>query len=286
MIGIIIVNYNDWDNLRKCIKSISLQLPYKIYVVDCASKESPYIVELQKTENITYIQSSINGGYSFGNNLGLKKAIKDGCKYFIISNTDIVFEKNSIQNLIIPLQNKDCDIVGPNVILSSGEKQEEILGVRVTPISKLKLIINSGTKGVLFSKFKARFSNLNNNGLLKYAVYGISGCCFAFNKSASEKVFPYDENIFLYNEEWMLAERAYREGLRTIINKDSTVFHLHGATTTKQLKLFSYRCFVESEFYVLKTLFPRFLILNFVIFFCRLPKYIYIYIKERLINFV
>lgn len=62
MLGIIIVNYNDWDNLRNCINSIEVNIPYKIYVVDNASKQNSYSEELQKNKNIVFMKSEINGG--------------------------------------------------------------------------------------------------------------------------------------------------------------------------------------------------------------------------------
>lgn len=281
MVGIIIVNYNDWDNLRNCIKSIVVNMPYKIYVVDNASNSNVYEQELRAIHNVTYIKSNINGGYSFGNNLGLGYAVNDGCEYFIISNTDIVFESNSIDNLVYPLKNKFCDIVGPRVYLPSGEKQEEILGIRVTPISKIKLIFNSASNGLFFKKFRNKFNNRSRNNLENYQVYGVSGCCFAFNKLTFESVLPFDENIFLYNEEWLFSEKAFRKNLRTIIDNKANVLHMHGATT-KNLKLFSYQCFVKSEYYLLNTLFPKFFILNGLISCLRLPKLIIIYFNERL----
>lgn len=64
MIGIIIVNYNDWNNLKNCIRSIEVDMHYRIYVVDNASKTDLFIKELKVADNVTYIQSNINGGYS------------------------------------------------------------------------------------------------------------------------------------------------------------------------------------------------------------------------------
>ena len=283
MLGIIIVNYNDWDNLRNCIQSIVVNMPHRIYIVDNLSKPNLYANELTKLENVTYIQSAINGGYSFGNNLGLTCAVKDGCEYFVISNTDIIFESNSIDNLVQPLISKFCDIIGPRVFLPNGDKQEEILGIRVTPITKIKLIFNSGFNGLIFKKIRKKFNNVDRNNSDSYQVYGVSGCCFAFNKLTFEKVLPFDENIFLFNEEWLLSEKSFRNDLRIIINNKSNVLHMHGATT-RNIKLLSYYYFVKSEFYVLRTLFPNYFILNVIILIMRLPKLLFLYFNEKLIN--
>jgi GT2 family glycosyltransferase len=182
-----------------------------------------------------------------------------------------------------PLLSKFCDIIGPRVFLPNGDKQEEILGIRVTPITKIKLILNSGLNGMIFNKNKNRFNNVDRNNSDSYSVYGVSGCCFAFNKLTFEKVLPFDENIFLYNEEWLLSEKSFRDDLRIFINNKSNVLHMQGATT-QNMKLFSYYCFMKSEFYVLRTLFPNYFILNVIILTMRLPKLLFVYFNEKLIN--
>lgn len=281
MLAIIIVNYNDWDNLKKCIESISVNFSFKIYVVDNASRKNAYIEDLLKNVNVEYIESKINGGYSFGNNIGLSKAVKDGCKYFIISNTDIIFKRNSIENLISILQKKESDIIGPKIFLQSGAVQEEILGVRVDPIDKIKLILNSASNNFLFKKYRSSFNNNFKNGLDSYEVYGLSGCCFAFNETIATEIMPFDDKIFLFNEEWYIAEKCYRKGYKTMITCNAEVLHLH-SSTTKNLKLFSYLHFVKSEFYVLNKFFPYFFICNLFIFFLRLPKLSVIFFQERI----
>ena len=100
MLGIVIVNYNDWDNLRNCIASVSVDIPYKIYVVDNDSKFDSYVYELNQMQNVVLINSPTNLGYSRANNLGLEKALNDGCDYFLISNTDIIYNSFSISTLI------------------------------------------------------------------------------------------------------------------------------------------------------------------------------------------
>ena len=279
MLGIIIVNYNDWDNLKNCLKSIVLDISYRIYIVDNASRHNSFSKELINYDNTTLITSDTNRGYSAGNNLGLKQAIKDGCDFFLISNTDIVFSECSIERLIFSLQNRECDIVGPKIYLSNKKIQEQILGIRITPIEKLKLIFNSATKDIMFKNLKSNFNNKHNIGLIKYKVYGLSGCCFAFNKFVAEEILPFDENIFLYNEEWLLAEKCFKKGLITLINNESEVLHLHGSTT-KSLKFFAYKCFVKSEKYLLNMCFPGNVIINNLIYITRLPKLFIKYFKE------
>ncbi len=281
MLAIIIVNYNDWSNLQNCINSICVGFSYRIYVVDNASKKNLYINELKQNQNVVYIESEINGGYSYGNNVGLKRALEHGCNYFIISNTDIIYNNRSIESLISILKQNNFDIVGPKILLPSGKIQEEILGVRVNPFGKIKLIFNSASNNLFFKQYRRLFNNKDKRQEGYYEVYGLSGCCFAFNEKIAREILPFDEKIFLFNEEWYIAEKSYSKGFKTMITCDSIVVHLHGATT-KHIKLFSYKEFVKSEFYVLNKLFPKFFLVNLLILLLRFPKLIFLFLKERI----
>jgi GT2 family glycosyltransferase len=283
MLGIILVNYNDWDNLINCVNSINASNKCNIYIVDNDSKPHEYINELKLLENVTLIMSKINLGYSAGNNLGLKSALDDGCDCFIVSNTDIVFLQDTIKKLISTFENSDVDVAGPKVYLEDGLEQEEILGVRVTPIEKIKLIINSFSKGLAFKNLKRVFSNKDRENQYIYRVYGVSGCCFAFNLRVAHEVLPFDENVFLYNEEWIIAEICHQRDLKVVVNPLSIVTHLHGSTT-KDIKLVSYLYFLKSEWYVLNAYFRDYLFLNIVIAFLRLPRLVYVYSKEMIKN--
>ncbi|MDD3999771.1 MAG: glycosyltransferase, partial [Bacilli bacterium] len=82
MVGIIILNYNSAEDTIKCIASIEkfTKISYKIYIVEGASKDNSFNILsdfFSGNNKIKIIQTKYNGGYSYGNNLGVKMAIKD-----------------------------------------------------------------------------------------------------------------------------------------------------------------------------------------------------------------
>ena len=83
MIGIIILNYNSWEQARQCINSILKaedRIKINIYLVDNASTKRPEneILEFLKNNKVTLISNPDNKGYAAGNNVGIRCALNDG----------------------------------------------------------------------------------------------------------------------------------------------------------------------------------------------------------------
>ena len=95
-VSIIIVNYNTYNLTSACVQSIidyTNGLSYEIIVVDNASTDG----SKEKFENdtrIRYIYSKENGGFGYGNNLGIAVAKGD---YFFLLNSDTLLLNNAIE---------------------------------------------------------------------------------------------------------------------------------------------------------------------------------------------
>ena len=104
MIGIVILNYLTWNETFNCLKSISelnYKEPYITYLVDNGSSEkmTEELHSLLEKEKVVFISAEENKGYAGGNNLGIRKALEDGCDAILISNNDIIFEEKTIETL-------------------------------------------------------------------------------------------------------------------------------------------------------------------------------------------
>lgn len=96
-IGIVILNYQTWELSLRCMESIHRicrDLLYRIYLVDNASERPmPDAVKsyVAAGKEIRFLQAKENRGYAAGNNIGIARALADGCDAILISNNDIVF---------------------------------------------------------------------------------------------------------------------------------------------------------------------------------------------------
>ena len=104
MIGIVILNYKNYQDTIACVNNISQQKmsSYSIYIVDNDSQDLSYEKLVEKYTDqaqIKVLQSGKNGGYSFGNNVGFRVAIEDGCDFLLCTNNDVEFYPNCIVQL-------------------------------------------------------------------------------------------------------------------------------------------------------------------------------------------
>ena len=258
MVGIVILNYNNWKDTEAClqsIKSANISMTYKVYVVDNASVV-PIPQELEEYisqhSEIVYMQSNKNTGYSAGNNLGIRAALSDQCEFVVISNNDILFNPDVIETLHDYLIKKpNVGIVAPMIRLYSGELQEINLGCKMTVAGKYKFFFRKTPLGFLSKKFVSQFQLNPNNIKEPTKVFAVSGCFFMISSKCLEKIGLFDENVFLYDEEYILGSKMEEAGLQTILLSNIEVIHKHGQST-KSNKAFSYICLIESEMYYFK----------------------------------
>lgn len=255
MIGIVILNYNEWDILIDCINSIRetcKKEKYRVYLVDNNSSiemSSGFKQYLKVSDDICFIENKNNKGYSAGNNVGIGQALRDNCDFILISNNDVIYKDNAIYSMKSFLtNNSEYGIVGPKIYTPNGKIQEINMGCKMTLRGKYLFLLRKTPFRFLSDKFVDTFQAKHQDMNYPFDVYAVSGCCFMLTKTTCEKMFPFDENTFLYEEENIIGTRMEILGLKTCYNTDSEVIHLGGAST-KGFSSFSYKCLVESEIY-------------------------------------
>ncbi len=257
MLGIVILNYNEWNITINCVNSIRLtcELDYRIYIVDNASTEKmthKFKYFIDNSEDCFLILSENNNGYAAGNNIGIQKALEDNCDYILITNNDVIFKNKSIDKLQDFLK-KHCDygIAGPKVYLQSGKIQEINMGCKMTMKGKYMYILRKTPLRKFVLPFLTKFHAMNCDLSQPFDVFAVSGCCFMISDKAINKLYPLDEHTFLYEEENIIGTRMEQLNLKTVYNTDSEIIHLGGAST-KDMSEFSYKCFIKSEMYYCK----------------------------------
>ena len=230
MIGIVILNYQNYKVTERCVQSIVDNPPsedYKIYIVDNGSNNESFNVLSKKynVESIVVHRIDNNLGFAAGNDVGITLCEKDNIIECVLSNSDILFNRGSIDGIINTLRKKDkAVIVGPKII-NGGTEQ------RLMHSSRLK-------KGRLIDPLElGRFFPVKKldeeNEIGVHKVWSVSGCCFGINIEKFRKMGGFDTNTFLYNEENIMGMQAENTKLSTYINLDVSVVHEHGASSGK-----------------------------------------------------
>lgn len=231
---IVVLNYNDSDRTLKFIDDIkSFKVIDEIIVVDNCSKDGSYeVLKKIASDKITVLKTKSNKGYGAGNNLGCKYAIdKYEDPIIFISNPDIVVTEKVIKDIkMCLLKNKNTAIVAPNVYQDGRiERGWKLLSPIRGAFLNLPFIYRSLRKNE-HSKYFYKKSHYNTETSI---VDVVTGCFFAIKGSIMEEIGYFDENIFLYNEEEVLAKKTQCLGYNTLILNDSSVVHEHSVSISK-----------------------------------------------------
>lgn len=251
MIGIVILNYENWQDTKRCVESIRENPPkeaYRIILVDNASVTVPeyglsgFIEEHQAV----FIQNTQNLGYNGGNNKGIARALEMGCDFILISNNDVQYFPGSIQKLCEDLkEDANTGIAGPKIVDEKGQVQSCNL-CRKTGL-KEKYLVRTRAH-VFFRKSWRTYFGLDRSQEQSFTVYAVLGCCFMMTARCAKKMAPLDEYPLLYEEELILGIQMEQAGFRTLYDPAAVVLHLHGASTKRQ-GAFCFAHNVRSEIY-------------------------------------
>lgn len=284
MLGIIILNYNTWEESIRCVESIiqNTKIPFQVYLVDNFSTRKLSETEKEKLNllNVELIYNKKNSGYAAGNNVGLKKAYQDGCNQFLISNSDILVKDNSIDKMCEFAQSsEDIGVVGPLIFDPEGNQQPIYMLSKLTAVGKIKNMMLSTPIRKAFKKFEDGFV-MYEKPSKPMKVFGVSGCCFLITKCCYENVFPFDEHTFLYEEEYILGCRLEEKRISAYILPNSYIIHAEGVSTGG-ISEFSYSCLMESEQYYLKNYLHSNVIMRWLIKCLRQLNWHLIYKRAR-----
>lgn len=248
----VILNYNDSETTLGLLNLIKeyRELDY-IVIVDNNSTDNSYeILKMHESSKIFVIKSEKNGGYGYGNNVGIKYAYYAlESTYILIANPDVLFTEECVANLKEAFKkHKECAIIGPNQIY----KGKPVVWKRPNDIQDV-LSASIFCNRLLRKKMPYYDSDYFSNKESCY-VYAISGSLLMVDAEKMIQYGMYDEEIFLYYEELVLAEKFEKNGLKTMLLINQDYIHNHSTTVKKNFKsiITPKKCLLNSKLYFLK----------------------------------
>ena len=208
---IVIVTYRtDEKILTDCLNSIDPQI--NILIVE-NSKNNKFKEKLEnKYPNLNVVLSGRNLGYGAGNNFGLTRV---KTKFALILNPDVTLEQNFIKELDKYLdQQINFHIMGANYQNDTQWK-------------------SSGFFSEFDKKIKLKHEEKSNHDSLE-VVDWIVGYTMLINLEKFESRKLFDENIFLYFEDFDLCRRIKSIGGKIYSSKDLLTKHLGKKGSTDQ----------------------------------------------------
>ena len=250
--GMIIVNYNDYDSTIALINNVkNYKVIEKIVIVDNhSSEEEQEKLKTIKHKKVKIIFAEENKGYGSAINIGAKYLIEQfGKCNIIVSNADIIIsEEKHIKELLKTLFPKDVGVASPVIV----KKNNLNRGWRL-PTPKQEILFNIPKLYRYFEK-KYRYYKEEHYQEKEATVEVVSGCFFLIKSTVLEEIDFFDENVFLYYEENILAKKLEKIQLKTKINNEVVVIHNHSVTIDKNIqRRRKLKILKESQYYFEKT---------------------------------
>ncbi|PAM94411.1 glycosyl transferase family 2 [Flavobacterium sp. IR1] len=231
----IVLYKTDFTELKKNIESIFKEgLDLKLYLVD-NSPADDLKVFTNNDSRIIYIHNPSNPGFGAAHNIAILKAIEKGSKYHFVVNPDIYFDGKVISSMV-DFMDKDSSIgmMMPQILNLDGTIQN-LPKLLPSPVSILlrKLKKPAG----IYQKFINRYELREVGEKVIYNAPILSGCFTLLNLEAIKKIGVYDDNYFMYFEDWDLSRRIHQH-YKTIYFPLVSVYHGYDSGANKSSKLF------------------------------------------------
>lgn len=242
MISISIVTYNtshrDLDLLLESFKTVESKIC--IYVVD-NSPTSALSLYFEGKSDVIYIHNPSNPGFGASHNVAIDLSIKNNVLYHFIVNPDVFFKDDVVTKMVDYMKtDKKVGMMMPQVLNLDGTVQN-LPKLLPSPFSVLLRKLKKPR--FIYEPFISKYELRNAQKDLIYESPILSGCFTLLNLKAVKEVGMYDDEFFMYFEDWDLSRRMHQK-YKTIYYPKVSVYHGYESGANKSKKLF--KIFVKS----------------------------------------
>lgn len=235
-VSIVVVTYNNLELTKDCLTSMEKFNNYpncEIIIVDNLSqkdKTREFLVEYEKHhKNVKVILNDINGGFSYGNNIGIKEATGD---YVILLNNDTFVTPDWIEHLIAHFDtDMSIGMVGP-VTNNIGNE------------AKIDVDYKDTSEMIEFAKQLYE----KNKGKQYLDIRVLAFFCVAIKRDVVEQVGLLDEvfGIGMFEDD-DYCMRVKKEGYKLVCADDVFIHHHLGATFDKESQEWKQNLFQKNK---------------------------------------
>ena len=285
-IVVVVLNYMTPDlTIRNVDLLQSKNNGIHIVVVDNLSADDSFLIlskYYQKNRFVDVISSGSNGGYSKGNNFGIKFAINkySYVEYIAIMNPDVRCEE---ENLMIKLahaieSDKKLAVVAPLMIQDNHIVPYKI-GWKCDTVFRVWQKRCYWANALLANKCNYNMFRKSANNVLYCEV--VQGSLFLAKRTAFQEVGFFDESVFLYYEENILGSKLKRAGYFEGTLLSSSYVHEH---KLEKLDITKERNLRKKEYASANYYCKQYLKTNFLVrFFLKMSEIINLYVELPLV---
>lgn len=243
MITASIVSYkNEKTELLSIVES-NLHANSKLVTFLIDNSPTDELRDISIDDRVVYIHNPTNPGFGASHNIAIKQAIARGAKYHFIINPDIQINEDVFTPMINYMEKHPrVGMMMPKILNEDGTIQN-LPKLLPHPAwifrRKLKKIDPFGTKFI--NKYELK--SVPKTKICNVPI--LSGCFTLLRIDAIKEIGMYDENFFMYFEDFDLSRRMHQY-YQTIYFPEVSVTHGYEGGANKSWKLF--RIFIKSMF--------------------------------------
>jgi GT2 family glycosyltransferase len=232
-LAIVIINYRTAGLVADCLATLNGQVQPgrdEVVIVDNASgDDSPNQIEnhirLQGWGGwVRLVRSSVNGGFSAGNNVGIRAVDADA---YLLLNSDTLVRPGAIAAMLDAMrQRPDAGLISPRLLMSDGSLHLNCYRF-ATPISEMLMAAKTGCLSNLFSRYQVVLPVTDEPSEPQWTSFA----CVLVRREAIDRIGLMDEGYFMYYEDQDYCRLAGDAGWKTLNWPKAVVVHLQGQSS-------------------------------------------------------
>ena len=217
-LSIVIVNYQTDGLVLDLLRGIKSNGLIEIILVDNSPKNT-LEKKLPRREDLHYLFTGENLGFSGGNNLGISKARGE---WLFLLNSDTVTNNSDILRLLKTTINEKYLVSCPKLIRPNGTVQNNI--------GYFDKFFTNPTNKIFARPRLINCTNISENT----PVDLLTGTAMLIHKSVFEKIgYLDDKNFFMYFEDIDFSYRLYKTRIKALYCPGVKIIHLGGASSNQ-----------------------------------------------------
>lgn len=226
-VTVVVVVFNSRDVIGGCLKALAAAGVSKVILVDNASSDDTVAVAGDAFPGLQVVSNPVNYGYGVANNIGMAKV---ETAFGMILNPDTEMVPGCLETLLGHFeQSPNLGCCGPALYSETGEPELYSRPSRDDDIYRLAEVPGG-----------------------PFCTWFITGAAMLWRMDVWRALGGYDQNIFIYSEDYELCRRAEAAGFPLVIEPAAVIRHLGGRSDRPSLKTRSRRDWhmTWSRFYV------------------------------------
>ena len=241
-LGIVILNWNTRDLLRRCLQTVLASEGverFRVVVVDNASSDDSVAMLRQEFPQVGVIANPVNSGYPAGNNLGLRqlgyegagRVREDAPRHAMLLNPDTEVPPDALARLVDYMDARpEIGIAGPRLVLPDGSL--DLACRRSFPSPQVSLYRFTGLARLFprhrqFGRYNMTFADPGQ----ELEVDAVVGACMIVRREAIAQAGLLDEDFFMYGEDLDWAWRIKAAGWKVYYQPQVVVQHVKRAAS-------------------------------------------------------